>query len=126
GIDLQINQQEINATWETKSAGDFDMGIENYGWADPDILSVVLGAPFWNHANFDDPAVIDAMTTARYIMDPTERTAAYAEIQRQLLDEVIEIPLWQGTFYVATRTNVAGVLFPGSFQLFLNDVTVTE
>ncbi|MEZ4620022.1 MAG: ABC transporter substrate-binding protein [Caldilineaceae bacterium] len=55
GIDLQINQQEINATWETKSAGDFDMGIENYGWADPDILSVVLGAPFWNHANFDDP-----------------------------------------------------------------------
>ncbi|MEZ4620023.1 MAG: hypothetical protein R2867_31590 [Caldilineaceae bacterium] len=55
--------------------------------------------------------MIDAMTTARYIMDPTERTAAYAEIQRQLLDEVIEIPLWQGTFYVATRTNVAGVLF---------------
>ncbi|MEZ4713378.1 MAG: ABC transporter substrate-binding protein [Caldilineaceae bacterium] len=126
GIDLQINQQEINATWETKSAGDFDMGIENYGWADPDILSVVLGAPFWNHANFDNPTVLDAMTTARYIMDPTERTAAYADIQRQLLDEVIEIPLWQGTYYVAARTNVEGLVFPGSFQLFLNDVTVTE
>lgn len=126
GIDLQINQQEINTIWETKGAGDFDMGIENYGWADPDILSVVLGAPFWNHANFDDPAVLEAMTTARYIMDPAERTAAYAEIQRQLLDEVIEIPLWQGTYYVATRTNVEGVVFPGSFRLFLNDVTVVE
>lgn len=126
GIDLQINQQEINAAWETKGAGEFDMGIENYGWADPDILSVVLGAPFWNHANFDNPAVIEALTTARYIMDPAERTAAYADIQRQLLDEVIEIPLWQGTFYVATRTNVKGVVFPESFRLFLNDVTVTE
>lgn len=126
GIDLQINQQEINATWEIKGAGDFDMGIENYGWADPDILSVVLGAPFWNHANFDNPAVIEALTAARYIMDPAERTAAYAAIQQQLLDEVIEIPLWQGTSYVAVRTNVQGVVFPGSFRLFLNDVTVAE
>lgn len=126
GIDLQISQQERNALWETKSAGDFDMSFENYGWPDPDILSVVLGAPFWNHAKFDNPAVIEALTAARYLMDPTERTAAYAAIQRQLLDDVIEIPLWQGTFYVAARKNVQGLVVPENFRVYLNDVTVTE
>jgi len=126
GIDVQISQQERNAVWEAKGAGEFDMGFENYGWADPDILSVVLGAPFWNHAKYDNPAVIEALTAARYIMDPTERTAAYADIQTQLLDDVVEIPLWQGTFYVAVRTNVQGLVFPASFRLFLNDVTVIE
>ncbi len=126
GIDLQINQQERNAAWEAKGAGEFDMGFENYGWGDPDILSVVLGAPFWNHAKYDNPAVLEALTAARYIMDPAERTAAYADIQKQLLDDVVEIPLWQGTFYVAVRTNVQGLVFPASFRLFLNDVTVVE
>lgn len=126
GIDLQISQQERNAVWETKTAGNFDMGIETYGWPDPDILSIVLGGKFWNHAHFDNPAVIDALTAARYIMDPTKRTAAYADIQRQLLDQVIEIPLWQGTFYVAARTNVQGLVFPENFRVYLNDVTVAE
>jgi ABC-type transport system substrate-binding protein len=59
-------------------------------------------------------------------MDPAERTAAYADIQRQLLDEVIEIPLWQGTFYVAARTNVQGLVVPENFRVYLNDVTVLE
>jgi peptide/nickel transport system substrate-binding protein len=126
GIDMQISQQESQSVWETKSAGEFDMGFETYGWPDPDILSVVLGSEFWNHAKFDDPAVLEALTAARYIMDPVERTAAYADIHRQLLDEVIEIPLWQGTFYVAVRTNVQGVIVPENYRLFLNDVTVVE
>ncbi|MEZ4868165.1 MAG: ABC transporter substrate-binding protein [Caldilineaceae bacterium] len=126
GIDLQINQQERNALWDTKTAGDFDMGFENYGWPDPDILSVVLGSDFWNHANFDNPAVMDELTKARYIMDPTERIAAYAAIQHQLLDDVIEIPLWQTAYYIAARNNVHDVIFPENYRLFLNDVTVTE
>ncbi|MBX3014469.1 MAG: hypothetical protein KF832_23320 [Caldilineaceae bacterium] len=126
GIDVQISQQERNAVWELKGAGDFDLGFENYGWPDPDILSLVLGGAFWNHAKFNNPAVIDALTAARYIMDPAERTAAYAEIQHQLLDEVVEIPLWQGTFYVAVRKNVQGLVFPENFRVYLNDVTIVE
>ncbi len=126
GLDLQISQQERNAVWEAKSAGEFDLGFETYGWPDPDILSIVLGGAFWNHAHYDNPAVIEAMTAARYIMDPAERSAAYADIQKELLDDVVEIPLWQGTFYVALRNNVQGLLFPENFRLFFNDVTVVE
>lgn len=126
GIDLKISQMERNALWDAKTAGKFDIGIESYGWPDPDILSIVLGGKFWNHAHFDNPAVIDALTAARYIMDPAKRTAAYADIQHQLLDQVIEIPLWQGTFYVAARANVQGLLIPENFRVYLNDVTVTK
>ena len=126
GIDVQISQQERNTAWETKGAGEFDMGFENYGWPDPDILSLVLGADFWNHARYDDPEVLDALVAARYIMDPMERTAAYAAIQQQLLDDVVEIPLWQMTSYVAVRTNVQGLVAPETFRLFLNDVMIVE
>ena len=63
------------------------MGFEIYGWPDPDILSIVLGGAFWNHANYENPTMIEALAAARYIMDPAERTAAYADIQQQLLDQ---------------------------------------
>jgi len=126
GIDLQINQQDHNLVWEIKSAGEYDMGFENYSWPDPDILSFVLGGEFWNFAQYDNPATMAALTEARQILDPAARTAAYADIQQQLLDEVVAIPLWQGTYYVAARTNVEGLLLPGSYQLFLNDVTIAE
>lgn len=126
GIDMQISQQDSNYVFEVKSAGDYDMGFENYGWPDPDILSFVLDGNFWNFAQYDNPAVMEALVDARYLLDPAERTEAYEDIQQQLLDEVVEIPLWQGKFYVAARNNVQGIVFPGSFQLFLNDVTVVE
>jgi len=126
GIDVQISAQDRNLVWELKGTGEYDMGFENYGWPDPDILSVVLAAPFWNHAKFDNPVLLEALVAARYMMDPVARTAAYADIQQQLLDDVIEIPLWQGTSYTAARTTVQGLIAPGSYRLFLNDVTVVE
>ena len=126
GIDMQISQQDPNYVWETKSAGDYDMGFETYGWPDPDILSVALGAPFWNFPQFDNPALMEKLVAARYILDSEERIAAYAAIQKELLDEVVEIPLWQATFYIAARANVQGLVLNGYNQVFLNDVTIIE
>lgn len=125
GIDLQISQQEGAAVWDAKIAGEYDMGFEVYAWPDPDILSLVLGAPWWNFPKYDNPELIDRLVAARYILNPSERTAAYADIQRDLLEDVVEIPLWQNTKYVAVRTYVKGLVFNGN-QIFLNDVTIGE
>jgi len=126
GIDIQISQQDRGYAFEAKAAGDYDMGFENYGWPDPDILSVVFGAPFWNFPQYDNPELIEKMVTARYMMDAAERTAAYAEIQQVLLDEVVEIPLWQGTTYAAVRNAVQGLIVTADGKMFLNDVTIVE
>lgn len=126
GIDVQISQQDRGYAFEAKSAGDYEMGFENYGWPDPDILSVVFGAPFWNFPQYDNPALIEEMVAARYMMNAAERTAAYATIQQTLLDDVVEIPLWQGASFTAVRNVVQGLIVIENGQVFLNDVTIVE
>lgn len=123
GIDLQISQQDDAALREAKVAGEYEMGFEVYNWADPDILSLVFGASFWNFPQYDNPALLEEMVAARYILDTTERTAAYADIQQTLLDEVAEIPLWQNIRFVAARKNTQGIIDNG-YPLFLNDVMI--
>lgn len=125
GIDLQINQQDGGAIWDTKVAGDFDIGFDGAGWGDPDILSLIFGAPFWNFGKYENPALMEEMSAARTILDIDERTTAYTAIQQTLLDDVAGIPLWQATRYVAVRNNVEGLVVDG-FPIYLNDVIVTE
>ena len=125
GIDLQIAQLDGNAIWETMVAGDYDMGFDSYGWPDPDILSLVFAAPFRNFPKYENPALVEDLTAARYLLDTTERTAAYAEIQQTLLDDVAEIPLWQGVRYTAIRNNVEGLVFNG-YPIFFHDVIIRE
>jgi peptide/nickel transport system substrate-binding protein len=125
GIDVQINQQDAASIYGTQSAGEYDMGFTGSGWGDPNILSLLFGAPWWNHPQYDNPALIEEMTAARALLDIDQRTAAYADIQRTLLDDVAAIPLWQGVRYVAFRNNVEGVVVNG-YPLFLNDVKVME
>ena len=125
GIDVQINQQDAASIFDTQSAGEYDMGFTAAGWGDPDILSLLFGAPWWNHPQYDNPALLEEMTAARTTLDIDERTAAYADIQQTLVDDVTAIPLWQGVRYVAYRNNVEGVIVNG-YPLFLNDVKVME
>ena len=127
GIDVQISQQEPKAMRETMVAGEYDMGFETIGWADPDIFSLAFAADFWNFPKYNNPESVAKMDAARHFLDPKERSAAYAELQKIWLEDVVEIPLWQRKFYVAARTWVKGlVVNPVTGQLFLNDVTIEE
>lgn len=125
GIDIQIVKQDTNLLWELKGAGEFDLGFEVYGWPDPDILSLVFGAPWWNSSKYDNPEMLEQLIAARNILDTGERTAAYAAIQKTLLDDVVEVPLWQRTRYLAVRNSVKGLITNGPHVL-LNDVTIDE
>lgn len=126
GLDLQIKELDGKAMREELSAGNFDLGFENVGWSDPDILSLVFGAPYWNFGRYENPALIEKLDAARHLLDPAARTAAYAEIQKVWLDDVVQIPLWENKRYVATRTWVKGLVVDPNGAIFLNDVTIEE
>lgn len=127
GIDAQISQQEPNAMRETMIAGDYDMGFDTIGWPDPDIFSLAFAADFWNFAKYNNPDSVEKMNVARYLLDPSERSAAYAELQKIWLEDVVEIPLWQRKYYVAARNWVKGlVVNPVTGLVYLNDVTIEE
>lgn len=126
GIDIQLKELESKAMYDELTAGNFDLSIENVGWPDPDILSLVFGAPYWNFGRYENPDLLEKLDTARHLLDPAERTAAYTEIQKVLLDEVVQIPLWESKRYAATRTWVKGLIVDSKGAFFLNDVTIEE
>jgi len=126
GIDIQIKELDSKAAYEELTAGNFDLSFENVAWPDPDIFALVFGAPYWNFGRYENPALIEQLDTARHLLDPAERTAAYAEIQKVWLDEVVQIPLWQNKRYVATRTWVKGLVVDATGAIYLNDVTIEE
>jgi|688.fasta_scaffold42202_5 peptide/nickel transport system substrate-binding protein len=126
GIAIQIKELDAKAAREELSAGNFDLSFENVAWPDPDILSLVFGAPYWNFGRYENPAQIEKLNGARYLLDPAERTAAYAEIQKVWLDDVVQIPLWQNKRYAATRTWVKGLIVDATGAFYLNDVTIEE
>lgn len=127
GIDVQISQQEPKAMRETMVAGDYDMGFDTIGWPDPDIFSLAFVAGFWNFPKYDNPEAVAKLDAARHFMDIGERSAAYAELQKIWLEDVVEIPLWQRKFFVAARTWVKGLAVNSTTgQIFLNDVMIEE
>lgn len=126
GIDIQLKELDQKAAREELSAGNFDLSFESVGWPDPDIFALVFGAPYWNFGRYDNPALIEKLDVARHLLDPAERIAAYAEIQKVWLDEVVQIPLWQNKRYAATRTWVKGLIVDATGAFYLNDVTIEE
>lgn len=126
GIDIQITELDSKAVYETMNARNFDIGFENVAWPDPDIFSLVFGAPYWSFSGYENPALLEKLDGARHLLDPKERTAAYAEIQKVWLDDVVEIPLWQNKRFVATRTWVKGLVVAPNGAIYLNDVTIEE
>ncbi|WP_129673009.1 ABC transporter substrate-binding protein [Candidatus Chloroploca sp. Khr17] len=125
GIDLTIVVQDAKLVNETLTAGDFDLSFDVIGWRDPDIFALAFGAPFWNFAKYDNPASQAQLEAARQILNPAERSAAYAELQKMWVDDVVEIPLWQNRRFVAARTWVKGLIVtPTTGQVFLNDVMI--
>jgi len=125
GIDVQLRQQEPKAMGEVMTAGEYDMGFDIIGWRDPDIFSLAFAADFWNFPKYNNPTSVEKMDAARHLLKPAERTAAYVELQKLWLEDVVEIPLWQSKLYIAARTWVKGLNVNSvTGQIFLNDVTV--
>lgn len=126
GIDIQITELDSKAVYDTMTAHNFDISFENVAWPDPDIFSLVFGAPYWSFSGYENPALLEKLDAARHILDPKERTAAYVEIQKVWLDDVVEIPLWQNKRYAAARTWVKGLVVASNGSIYLNDVTIEE
>ena len=125
GIDMQITQYERGAVRETMLAGDYQIGLYGYLWADADILTYRFSEGM-SPSQFVSAELTDMLDAARVIPNPADRTAAYLDIQKYLLDNVPMIPLMSENLYVGARSWVQGIkiLFPD--RLVLNDVKIVE
>jgi peptide/nickel transport system substrate-binding protein len=123
GIDIKISQHDLGYIYDTMIAGDYQMGFSGYIWVDPDILTYRFTEGS-SPSQFVTDELTGLLDAARAIPDAKERTAAYLEIQKYLLENVPMIPLMSENNYIGARSWVKGLVFI-PFPL-LNDVTIVE
>lgn len=125
GIDVKVAMQTNSYVRETMLSGDYDMSFSDYIWVDPDILTYRYTEGF-SRSQFAPPELAEMLEKARYIPDNAERTAAYLDIQKYLLDNVPSIPLMNENLYIGARSWVKDIVIVNPYAVLLNDVTIVE
>jgi len=107
GLEIRIDRQNFRQRLAKQEAGDFDITL--YGWSADydDLLSFADLFASWNlnnHGRYKNPELDAQVRTAQQSLDPEVRFAAFAEVQRILIDDaVIVLGYERGVLYVQDR-----------------------
>jgi peptide/nickel transport system substrate-binding protein len=78
-----------------------------------------------NRSHYSNPTVDEALETARSSLDPEERLEAYAVAQRQIVEDVVWIPIYQTRETVVTQEWVNGYIpHPAEYYVRLAPVSL--
>lgn len=98
GLEVRIDKQIFKQRLAKAEAGDFDLVI--YGWG-PDFDDPLTFADLFaswnlnNHGRYSNPKLDAQVRIAQQSLDQGERMAAFAEIQRILIEDVVIIPNYE-------------------------------
>ncbi len=111
GADVQIDVLERGAAAEKQEAGDYDLSYLWFSYADPDVLRTLFysgNIGNFNYANYNNPEVDQMLLDAAATTDPEERQGLYSQIQLQMLEEAVTIPLADSITYNAKQATLEG------------------
>jgi oligopeptide transport system substrate-binding protein len=97
-LDVRIDKQIFKQRLAKAEAGEFDIVI--YGWG-PDYDDPLTFGDFFaswnlnNHARYSNPKLDDQVRIAQRSLNQQERMAAFGEIQRILIEDVVIIPNYE-------------------------------
>jgi peptide/nickel transport system substrate-binding protein len=125
---VEVSVKTLAATSATIVAGDYDMGILGYFFADPE---PVLYDGFntkspRNVMGYSNPAVDAALVTGRSSGDEGERKTAYSTVQRGLVNDVPFLALWRIPSASMYTSKVQGVATIADGLLRTDKVWLTE
>jgi peptide/nickel transport system substrate-binding protein len=91
---------------------DFDMGVIQYGWSDPDILCSLLCSSQrnggLNFTNVTDPTLDKLLLAGRTTLNQKKAKADYFQVQKIFDTKVYGDPLWVPVVVNAVRSRVQG------------------
>jgi oligopeptide transport system substrate-binding protein len=104
GLDIRIDKQIFRQRLAKAEAGDFDIVV--YGWG-PDFDDPLTFGDLYaswnlnNNAKYNNPKLDAQVRIAQRSLNQAERMAAFGEIQRILIEDVVIIPNYErGLMYV--------------------------
>jgi oligopeptide transport system substrate-binding protein len=98
GLEIRIDKQIFKQRLAKAEAGEFDIVL--YGWG-PDYDDPLTFADLFaswslnNHGHYRNPELDAQVRIAQRSIDPRERMAAFGEIQRLLIEDVVIIPNYE-------------------------------
>ena len=123
GVWLQIDFQEDSYHYEVLESGEFQLGMERFGWSEPVML--LQWAFCWSnnleYAGGLDAylAIIDEMSKSP---DAEKRTALVYECEKILGETIIDVPLFDTTSIVAYASDVTPPVFMSNGAVYFNDM----
>lgn len=128
GINTVLNIVERADYGAIRASGDIMASVTSVtGPPNPENPLVTLFAsasapPGMNHGVYS--AVDDLLAAARGIVDPAERAAAYADIQRQIALDIPAIPMYSYQLATATRAGVEGYVQNSYYTFFAYPISL--
>lgn len=110
GVEVEIAGGTGAQLAEAIAADGYDFVTTSFIAVDPDILNTLYqSGSYFNFARVD--AYDDRLAEGRAAEPGPERDAVYAELQREIVDEAVSIPVYLMAYRVATSARVGGLAF---------------
>lgn len=128
GIELKAEQMEFRTLLEKQKEameGKFNYDLAFLAWAltpDPDASTVFGTNGSSNKILYSNPKVDELLNKALYEMDRSKRIEAYAELYKELADDLPYIFLYQRKNMDAALSRVKGVEGVTPYRSFINDI----
>jgi oligopeptide transport system substrate-binding protein len=130
GVDVKIQQAESATFFSDIDQGRYQMF--HLGWImdypDPeDILDVLFySTSKQNNSRYSNPDVDAKLLAARTEQDPEKRLALYQQVEKQLIDDAVWIPMFFDTTHALVKPYVKNFSFPPTIIEQFHDVEVNR
>lgn len=118
GFETSLDVTAYDAFASRITDGTYNLAEMNWTALDPHLVifnmfhsGEVTGGGQFNRTRIQDPALDELIVKGRMATDAEERSAAYAEIQKYVMDNALILPLWDNSWITLTAANVQGMRF---------------
>ena len=127
GMDASVEQMAPPAWLAANIKGDMSLTPLTYIGVDPDALRLWFTPDqYFNWSHFTDPALTKLIMDGKAELDPARRTQIYADAQKIIMDQAIELPIRQNVDLVMTKKNLTGLTWSGGGFEYFATATVSK
>jgi peptide/nickel transport system substrate-binding protein len=130
GIDVQILQMEPLASGQASAQGEANISPTLFSGSDPSIIGLVFHSRMigmFNWTFYNDPNLDAMLDEAITVMDREQRKTLYGDIQKQIMDQALIIPLAETVLVFVLRPEVQDLkVDPRGLPMYLQDVWLQD
>ena len=120
GMDAGVELMATPAWLASNIKAETNITPLQYIGVDPDALRLWFTPDqYFNWSHFTDPALTKAILDGQTELDPAKRLALYAQAQKIIMDQALELPIRQNIDLILTKKSLTGLTWSGGgFEYF--------